>query len=296
MKGRGGAYPPDLLVCFPSRAHLALMPKPICSPSRPTDPFPKRHPHHHNPSRRGQASPLFKTKSSSKPSTSSSSEIEEPTSPKVTCAGQIRVKTTKPTRPKTRNWASVMDEMERLRRHQKRPHWLDSVGLKKDVMQFLNVLRGLRFNMRCFGSFHGHVESDEDDEDDDEEEDEEKDNEEVGAFSKWFMVLQENEYDKETQQKQQQQQQEQEQESCVAPSNALLLMRCRSAPPKGWLEEEEKEKVVVLKEEEEKEKDLERLVLMSYAPDFFKVSSDIAKETWVVGRTDGLVRSRSWKR
>ncbi|KAJ0086562.1 hypothetical protein Patl1_08507 [Pistacia atlantica] len=51
MKGREAKGPPstDLLVCFPSRAHLTLMPKPICSPARSSEPN-KRHnnTHHHH--------------------------------------------------------------------------------------------------------------------------------------------------------------------------------------------------------------------------------------------------------
>ncbi|KAF9603982.1 hypothetical protein IFM89_039336 [Coptis chinensis] len=52
-EGKGGAPPTDLLVCFPSRTHLALMPKPICSPARPMDStkrhnrIDKQHHHHH---------------------------------------------------------------------------------------------------------------------------------------------------------------------------------------------------------------------------------------------------------
>jgi hypothetical protein len=91
-------------------------------------------------------------------------------------------------------------------------------------------------------------------------------------------------------------------------------MRCRSAPAKSWQEEEEeeeeKEEEEDRKEEEKKGKNLkalmeeekrnskkENLVVMSYDTDFNKLSTDIAKETWVVGgMRDPLSRSRSWKR
>lgn len=86
---RKGKGPPsaDLLVCFPSRAHLSLMPKPICSPVRPSDSI-KRHQNHDLKkisTRIGggaaQSSPLLWSKSKN------SEIISEPTSPKVTCAG-----------------------------------------------------------------------------------------------------------------------------------------------------------------------------------------------------------------
>ncbi|XP_010261270.1 PREDICTED: uncharacterized protein LOC104600126 [Nelumbo nucifera] len=319
MKGRENktAPPADLLVCFPSRAHLTLMPKPICSPARPTESSKRRHHHHHHltrSNRGGQASPLLWAKNKQQAGT----EIAEPTSPKVTCAGQIKV------RPKSssKNWQSVMEEIERLhnsRKQKKKPTWLETLGFKKDIMQFLTCLRSLRFDLRCFGSFHGSdVTSDEEEDEEEEEEDQENQvstqrSDGSGAsrtiFSKWFMVLQENQNN--TFSKEEKCGEERDlscdEGSVAAPSapppNALLLMRCRSAPAKGWLEakqrEQEEEQDTVKKEnlalEEERKK--ESLVLMSYAPDFFKISPDIAKETWVVGRMrDPLSRSRSWKR
>jgi hypothetical protein len=47
--------------------------------------------------------------------------------------------------------------------------------------------------------------------------------------------------------------------------------------------------------DEDKEKE-EGLMLMAYSPDFFKVSLDIAKETWIVGGDDAILRCRSWNR
>ncbi|KAJ0085284.1 hypothetical protein Patl1_08508 [Pistacia atlantica] len=152
------------------------------------------------------------------------------------------------------------------------------------------------------------------------------------VFSKWFMVLQENQsnnFYKDERNK--------DKERCsfddesvgapaAPPPNALLLMRCRSAPAKSWLEEKEeeeqkKEKLDDDKEEEEEEdrkkeekktkntKNLkslmeeekrnnkENLVVTKNDTDFYKISSDIAKETWIVGgMKDLLSRSRSWKR
>jgi hypothetical protein len=89
-------------------------------------------------------------------------------------------------------------------------------------------------------------------------------------------------------------------------------MRCRSAPAKSWQEEEEEEEeeeqdrkqeekkgknLKALMEEEGKNSKKENLVVMSYDTDFYKLSTDIAKETWVVGgMKDTVARSRSWKR
>ncbi|KAK9134296.1 hypothetical protein Syun_013626 [Stephania yunnanensis] len=338
MKGREGkgAPPTDLLVCFPTRAHLTLMPKPICSPARPTEATAaKIHRHNRHMSRTsnrgGQASPLLWAKPKSM-----GSEIDEPTSPKVTCAGQIKV------RPKnSKNWQSVMEEIERIhgknnnnnnnknnnKKHSKKS-WMEALGLKKDVMQLLTCLRGIRFDLRCLGSFHGSVvTSDDEDEVEEEEEQEEEYDEVVGdheneklesmevtddecgssrtVFSKWFMVLQENQEHGRNRIDECGEDEDgfvTSSEAVAPPPNALLLMRCRSAPAKSWLEEKEQEetlekqrKAELLREEEKKK--TESLILKCYAPDFFKVSSDIAKETWVVGgAVDPLSRSRSWKR
>uniref|UniRef100_A0A0A9GIV3 Uncharacterized protein n=1 Tax=Arundo donax TaxID=35708 RepID=A0A0A9GIV3_ARUDO len=79
-----------------------------------------------------------------------------------------------------------------------------------------------------------------------------------------------------------------------------MLMRCRSAPAKGLArrlggEAEECEDVKSAKKTPEEDKE-ESLVLMTNSPDFFKVSLDIAKETWIVGGDDAILRCRSWKR
>uniref|UniRef100_A0A2C9U1A4 ARID domain-containing protein n=1 Tax=Manihot esculenta TaxID=3983 RepID=A0A2C9U1A4_MANES len=350
-----GAPSADLLVCFPSRAHLTLLPKPICSPARPVEPS-KRHHNHSNRHLRhrhrlkksstrggsgGQASPLLWAKNKQMGSEISS----EPTSPKVTCAGQIKV------RHKTvacKSWQSVMEEIERIhnnRKHKKRSSWMDSLGFKKDIMQFLTCLRNIRFDFRCFGSIpQTDITTDEDEEDEEDEEFRENhggsgasDGNEGSStmFSKWFMVLQENQNTEFCREKRKDKEKE---KPCndepiatpsVPPPNALLLMRCRSAPAKSWLEEkveerEEDEEEVENDDEEEEEKEEEEdrkteekkgrslealmeeekrnmkkesLVVMRYDTNFYKISSDIAKETWVVGgMRDPLSRSRSWKR
>ncbi|KAJ7959030.1 nucleolar GTP-binding protein 2 [Quillaja saponaria] len=343
MRGREakGTPPADLLVCFPSRAHLTLMPKSICSPARHNSESSKHHhnnPHHHHHRLRksntrggGQASPLLWTKNKSM-----GTEIAEPTSPKVTCAGQIKV------RPKTsscRSWQSVVEEIEKIhknRKQRKRPNWVESLGFKKEIMQFLTCLRSIRFDLQCFGSFPESDRTTDEDEEDDHDcevcqenhmDIERSDNEASRTvFSKWFMVLQENQNngfcEEDTKEKGKHCYKEPIGEPTAPPPNALLLMRCRSAPVKSWLEEKkekeedeeqenddndhkeegidklEAKKARSLKSlmEEEKRK-TESLVVMRYDSDFYKISSDIAKETWVVGGiADPLSRSRSWKR
>lgn len=336
MRGRETKGPPstDLLVCFPTRAHLTLMPKPICSPARPADSN-KHHHHHHQPNNHhphrlrkmssrgggGQASPLLWSKT--KPV---GPDISEPTSPKVTCAGQIKV------RPKAscKNWQSVMEEIEKLHNDRKQKKksstWAEALGFKKDTMQFLTCLRRIRFDFRCFGSFPtSDVTSDEEDEDEEEEEypkkgsveEEKSDGNENSStvFSKWFMVLQQEKNTRFTSKEQSEQRKQSEEYSdkeeptvapCGPPPNALLLMRCRSAPAKSWLEEkedeerknkeEEKKEKGEVKNEEKRSRSLE--VLMRGDTDFYNLSPEhIAKETWVVGGLrDAISRSRSWKR
>ncbi|KAL5145367.1 hypothetical protein HKD37_06G015427 [Glycine soja] len=350
IKGREGkalahaAPSADLLVCFPSRAHLTLMPKPICSPARPSEPNKRHHNSHHHRKKSfsrggggGQASPLLwpKTKSMG-------SEISEPTSPKVTCAGQIKV------RPKTtacRSWQSVMEEIEKIhtdKNQKKRLSWAETLGFKKEIMQFLTCLRSIRFDLRCFGSFSGTDIATEEDEDDDEDEVEvelieeekhvgveESDNEaSKTVLSKWFMVLQqENQTNNRREETEERGDGNEEESVSVPPPNALLLMRCRSAPAKSWVREreggdhddddeeqqgkEEKENAEREKEKEKGEKKgqslkslmeedkrkKENVVVMRYDSDFYDISSDIAKETWIVGGIRDLMsRSRSSKR
>ncbi|PPD73074.1 hypothetical protein GOBAR_DD30025 [Gossypium barbadense] len=63
-----------------------------------------------------------------------------------------------------------------------------------------------------------------------------------------------------------------DQAAAVPPTNAFLLIHCRSVPAKSWsLMEEENRKVK------------ESFVVMKYDHDFYKISSDIAQETWLVG-------------
>uniref|UniRef100_A0A1J3E7W2 Uncharacterized protein n=1 Tax=Noccaea caerulescens TaxID=107243 RepID=A0A1J3E7W2_NOCCA len=348
IKGRDGnrgssGYSADLLVCFPSRAHLALTPKPICSPSRPSDSSINRRPHHRRQLSRlsgggggggkGSSPVLWAKQASSK--NMGGDEIAEPTSPKVTCAGQIKVRPSKCGGGKGKNWQSVMEEIERIHSSKSESKFF---GLKKDVMGFLTCLRNIRFDFRCFGDFrHADVTSDddEDDEDDDEEdgEEEEEGEEEENSktvFSKWFMVLQEEQSNNDDDDNKKcgvvvdgdEKRDLENAEPAVPPPNALLLMRCRSAPAKSWLEERMQEKTEQENREEQqgeeeeeeteyqemsmkkKKKDLRslmeeekmELVLMRYDTEYYRLSSDIAKETWVVGGIqDPLSRSRSWK-
>ncbi|KAG2313544.1 hypothetical protein Bca4012_028092 [Brassica carinata] len=303
IKGRDGSrrsstssYPADLLVCFPSRAHLALTPKTICSPSRPSDST-NRHPHHRRQLSKlssggggGHASPALWAKQASIKNMGGD-EITEPTSPKVTCAGQIKVRPRK-RGGKGKNWQTVMEEIERI--HSNKP--------KSKFLGFLTCLKNIKFDFRCFGA--DVITSDDDEEDEDEDEENTK-----NVFSKWFMVLQEEESKSEDDKniKKCVVDENSDVEPAVPPSNALLLMRCRSAPAKSWLEERmqvktEEEEVSVKEKKNKKdlrtlmEEEKMELVLMRYDTDYYRLSSDIAKETWVVGGIqDPLSRSRSWK-
>jgi hypothetical protein len=207
-----------------------------------------------------------------------------------------------------------MEEIERIRKDgKKKPgsSWWEAVGIKKDVLQIFSSFHGLRFNMGCFGSFGGSVDCTSDDEEEDEgsvaREEEASGSQDV--FSKWFMLIEQN-HDIDLKEeiahdcKEEEEDNEEKddmQNPAVPPPNALLLMRCRSAPAKALknraedLETEETRSANKAKEEEDA-KEKEKLVVMRCAPDFFKVSMDIAKETWVVGgELDLLARSRSWK-
>ncbi|CAM8923750.1 unnamed protein product [Rhodiola kirilowii] len=311
-----GAPPADLLVCFPSRAHLTLMPKQIRSPAR---------------LRQLKKLPSTRLGSGLGPQARSPSswdkdkrEASEPSSPKVTCAGQIKVRHRSAAGGSCKSWQSVMEELERIHKknknEKKRASWGDALGIKKEVMQFLTCLRNIKLDFRCFGAMPECDLTSDDDEEDEEEEivnhnknmNQKSDNkEEINesgkssrtVFSNWFMVLEENQDVAET-----------ENEPEAPPPNALLLMRCRSAPAKSWLEN--RRKVVVEDEEEdkeagkEKEKDVEEekieekqrkklrdyLVVMEYDTELYKLSNDVAKETWVVGSVNPFSRSRSWKR
>ncbi|KAK8623540.1 hypothetical protein V6N13_118423 [Hibiscus sabdariffa] len=328
-----GAPSADLLVCLPSRARLTLIPKPICSPTRPSESSKHHHNHQHHlhyhrrllkksSTRKGcvaagnHSSPLLWAKNKQ-----IGPHNTEPTSPKVTCAGQVKV------RSKTgscKSWQSVMEEIEKIhnnRRRKRRPGWAESLGFKKEVVQFLTCLRGIQFGFRCFGSFpRSDITSDDEDEDEDEEYQENHNHEDgdetSGAiFSKWLTVLQENHnsglYKEENKEKEKEKETrfhdlvDDDDKATIPPPNALLLMRCRSAPAKARQQEkkeeeegENKAKKLNSLMEEKTRRTKESLVVMGYEYDcdFYKISTEIAKETWVVsGMKDPLSRSRSWK-
>lgn len=129
------------------------------------------------------------------------------------------------------------------------------------------------------------------------------------VFSKWFnMVYQEKPINNRVGEERFRSPTDEEQARPAPPPNALLLMRCRSAPAKGWVERrggDEEEDIINKVNEEKKEKSApaedeklnnDNLVVMRYDPDLYQLSSDIAEETWIVGRGDPFSRSRSWKR
>lgn len=294
----------DFLVCFPPRAHLALMPpKTACSPSRPSASSERRHSTsgarpsssgahlraaaNRNPSRRHHAVDV--------------GVDDEPSSPKVTCAGQIKV--SRSAKPKGGLGGAG---------GKKKATWMQALGIKKDALPFLNALHGaFRLNVSgCFGRFPGAVvEYTSGEEDEEEEEQVERAGKETDrhgdALAKWFMVLEEGKRVPRKNQEHELPHEEQEKEDAAPPANALMLMRCRSAPAKGLArrlgvadagEDEEAKSESDNKKEMGEEVEKENLVVMRYPPDFFQVSMDIAKETWIVGGDDSILRCRSWKK
>uniref|UniRef100_A0ACD5Y5U0 Uncharacterized protein n=1 Tax=Avena sativa TaxID=4498 RepID=A0ACD5Y5U0_AVESA len=339
-QGKAGAAtaPTDLLVCFPARQHLALMPKPMCSPSRATLDravaarrrqlqLPAARPGPSGgggggPGGRGRgSSPLFRGSSKAKQSVEGD---DEPQSPKVTCAGQIKVVRPRKLRPAAaekngrcrggseRRWKTVAEEMERLQEQRKKASWLDAFGIRRDALPFLGgALRSLRHKARCFGtSLHAAVESstDDDDEGDEGGAGEHGGRESVAAasvFSKWLMVLEgsqepqsqdDEEVDKKGERTSRETDDDCHKPTSVPPANALLLMRCRSAPAKGLARKGAEEPPAGEEKRGAEDGRDDDLVFMRTAPDFLKLSIGIAKETWVVGGMDPLARSRSWKR
>ncbi|KAF9610352.1 hypothetical protein IFM89_022022 [Coptis chinensis] len=285
-KGKG-VTSTDFGVCFPSRAHLTLTSKPICSPSRPSE-SPKchhrHHQHHHHILTRcgnkgGQASPLFWAKTKT-----NSSEITEPTSPKVTCAGKIKVR---PKKKSSENLQSVMGESEKL--HNRRYIGGETIGFKKDCVQLLTSLRGFRLDLGCFGSVKSSDATCIDEKEQETQANVEKSDvsgASGAAFSKWLVLMQQNNNNEVAKKEAKCKEEKVEKDgscdgecaSSAPPPNALLLMRCRSAPAKSLLGEKEQEEEVeqikagfVLEQEEK----AESLILKYYVPDFLKVTSDI---------------------
>ncbi|KAI9097711.1 hypothetical protein K1719_025482 [Acacia pycnantha] len=313
-KGREDKAGPsaDLSLCFPSRPHWnALMPKPICSPGKASE----------SNNRRRHLSKSTTTLLWAKAKSAASVDTAEPSSPKVTCAGQIKVRQSTTA---CSNWHSMIDEMEKIHddgKLRKRPSWAKSLGLKREIMQFLCCLRTLRFDFRCFGSFPAEDNTTEDENYEEEGYQENQvgmeetsDDATSAIFSKWFMMLHENQnsvFDGEDRSNEENISDDGFiAESGVPPPNALLLMRCRSAPAKSWFQENHErekedracadeveqitnEKLLMEKDETKKE----NMVVLRYDSDFDKMSLDIVKESWIVGRLrDTLSKSRSWKR
>jgi hypothetical protein len=223
---------------------------------------------------------------------------EEPSSPKVGCAGQIKV--SRSAKPKGGAGGKAP---------KKTTTWMQALGIKKDALPFLNAFHGaFRLNVSgCFGRFPGAVvEYSSGDEDEEEEEQVEragKGAEHGDALTKWFMVLEEGKRVPARKKQEQELPNKEEEEDAPPPANALMLMRCRSAPAKGLARRlgggdagEDVEAKSAKKTGEEEEVEKENLVVMRYPPDFFQVSVDIAKETWIVGSDDSILRCRSWKK
>lgn len=233
----GGGLVGELMLCFPTRPPQKLLTRPVSTPSTPNSDQPRSqlsptpllrivaNTNANGKRRKGKG--LLNMNSGVMPSTS------EPTSPKVSCVGQIKMSSAAST-------SGIGEEV-------KRSNWFEALGLKNEIVHFFHAIRGFRLrNVGCFGKFRGSAV---DDYTTDEEEEEES---RVGSLD----------------------------DSSIPPSNALLLMRCRSAPANGLLRREEKP--------EEKEDDGEECL---------KLSSQVIKETWVIGTADPLmIRCRSLKK
>ncbi|XP_074570494.1 uncharacterized protein LOC141827136 [Curcuma longa] len=210
---RNGGASTDLMVCFSPTAQLSLTPKQLRSPTRPPGDTSKRFPARSRP--RGQASPLFNATAAK----NMSPEIAEPTSPEVTCSGQIKLRSGPKSWPRT----TIGDK-----NYRKRTHW---ISLKKDSMvHLISALKGLDFMSKkpCLCSFHGDVDCAIVDESGGREIKEEikgvvTTSDSLTRISKCIRLLENPENGR--------------QELIVPPPNALLMMRCRSAPwPRGVLE------------------------------------------------------------
>lgn len=301
----------ELFVCFPSRTHMNLLPKPILSPGRSGDPAKRLR----SGAGRGQSSPMFsiQTKGRSEGRNKNSEyELEEPSSPKVTCAGQVRVKPRQ-----CKSWQSVMAEIEKLHGAKQRknsfsragksggtpvsspgralqqPKWSQVVGLKKEVVQFITALRNLRVDLGCFGAPSVST----DDEEEEEEEDEaRRPSTSSTVFAKWFMILQDSDDRKEakpetssvrssTETAEEASPGDSNEEPAVPPPNALLLMRCRSAPSLNTDSDIAGRKAEDCSLSNAKKKSPSNaVVLMRCDTDFSKLSLEVSKETWVSKR------------
>lgn len=291
---------------------MNLLPKPILSPGRSGDPAKRLR----SSAGRGQSSPMFSIQTNGRSegrNKNSEYEIEEPSSPKVTCAGQVRVKPRQ-----CKSWQSVMAEIEKLHGTKQRknsfsragksggtpvsspgrvlqqPKWSQVVGLKKEVVQFITALRNLRVDLGCFGASSVST----DDEEEEEEDDEARRPSTSGTvFAKWFMILQDSDDRKEakpetssvrssTETAEEVLPGDSNEEPAVPPPNALLLMRCRSAPSLNYTDSD-----IAGRQAEDcslsnakKKSPSNAVVLMRCETDFSKLSLEVSKETWVSKR------------
>ncbi|KAH6812403.1 hypothetical protein C2S51_026165 [Perilla frutescens var. frutescens] len=131
----------------------------------------------------------------------------------------------------------------------------EAFGFKKDVMQFLTCLRNIRFDFRCFGYISAREIASNDDEEDDGDEDLNEEEKSGAVFSKWFMILQEDNLSKEFIRAEESGKRkvivlhsdeglvvvDDDASGAPPPPNALLIMRCRSVLVKSWLEEREED-------------------------------------------------------
>eukprot|EP00252_Welwitschia_mirabilis_P024576 TRINITY_DN7339_c0_g1_i1.p1 TRINITY_DN7339_c0_g1~~TRINITY_DN7339_c0_g1_i1.p1 ORF type:complete len:337 (-),score=0.91 TRINITY_DN7339_c0_g1_i1:238-1248(-) len=294
----------ELRVCLPARTPMSFMPKPILSPGRSGDATKRNR----NGPSRGQSSPMFpvRTDRRRKGNGREKYDVEEPTSPKVTCAGQVRVRPAKSQHnhhSTCRNWQTVMEKMEKMHLQHQRKGRIGSLARVRvstpgssprrtgtshnhsnqpvwtQLMQFMTALRNLKVDFGCFGppspSFT------EDDEDEAEEEAVSRPTTSGTFFAKWLMILQDEEglRDSKTDLKPKIDDDSianSEPSSVIPPPNALLLMRCRSAPSAGDNGLRRSEEISA------RDSDSDAVILKRCGdPEFSKLSLEVSKETWL---------------
>ncbi|XP_031492893.1 uncharacterized protein LOC116259294 [Nymphaea colorata] len=185
----------------------------------------------------------------------------------------------------------------------RRRKWVETLGIGKEMMHIVAIVRSLRLDFRCFGAVPTPLSSSSSS-----DEEENADHEDVVVDEgKNSAPAVENNGDGESEKMN-----ESEDQESHAPSlsqDTQVIKRCASAPAKGWetrghdqeKEEEERKEgedraLGAHKLQQGNQEQSERLILMSYAPDFFRVSPGIANKTWNQKSTRLLHRSHSLMR
>ncbi|CAN6478135.1 unnamed protein product [Victoria cruziana] len=209
-----------------------------------------------------------------------------------------------PVEPKRR-----MVQVEGIKKNDcRRRKWVETLGIGKEMMHMMAIVRSLRLDFRCFGAVQApSFSSSEGEEEDAELEDVEGDHCKGSDAG-----IEGNRIDGENEERRMANESEDQERQVPSLSpDAHAIKRCVSAPAKGWRsrgddrEKEEEERKAggedrVLgahKLQRGDQEQSERLILKSYAPDFFRVSPDIANRAWNKKSACSLLhRSRSLMR